>query len=230
MDDYAGGMTFAQEAARLARAAGDLPRQARAYIRMGSALRSQAKYAEARQYLEQALDLARKENLTKIEGSCLANLGIIVDLSGDSVASQSYFERFLELSRQAGDRIEESNALNNLLLHSAGRDHLSIESRAGLARTALAQHNLRRARAEVEPILEHLAKNSLESAAEPLRVHFICYQVLSAAGDPRSGEILQQAYVLMQERAAKLDENQRRTYLENVPVNRELASLIHAFG
>jgi predicted ATPase/class 3 adenylate cyclase len=113
-NNYEAAQATAREAARLAQEAGDTFRMAKAYMRIGSALRYQAKYAEARQIIGQALALAEKARFTEIERSCFSNLGVISDLSGDSPQAQAYLERFLELSRQAKDRADESTALNNL--------------------------------------------------------------------------------------------------------------------
>jgi hypothetical protein len=50
--------------------------------------------------------------------------------------------------------------------------------------------------------------------------------VLDAAGDPRAREVLEKGYAELQERAEKItDEALRRSFLENVPWNRELVKL-----
>jgi hypothetical protein len=50
--------------------------------------------------------------------------------------------------------------------------------------------------------------------------------VLGAAGDPRAREVLEIAYLQLQERAAKIEEEAlRRSFLENVPWNREIVKL-----
>jgi hypothetical protein len=50
--------------------------------------------------------------------------------------------------------------------------------------------------------------------------------VLQANQNPRVQEILEQAYNLIQERAATIeDETLHRSYLENVPENREILAL-----
>ena len=49
--------------------------------------------------------------------------------------------------------------------------------------------------------------------------------------DPRAHEVLEQAYHLLQERASWIDDEAlRRSYLENVPANREIAALYRAGG
>jgi hypothetical protein len=57
---------------------------------------------------------------------------------------------------------------------------------------------------------------------DPTRVTMTCYRILSAARDPRARQILEAGYHLLQEKAARLDESARSSFLENVPSNREL--------
>jgi hypothetical protein len=50
-----------------------------------------------------------------------------------------------------------------------------------------------------------------------------CYQVLVAAEDPRAQEVLEAGYNLLMDRAARIeDPTTRRSFLENVPANREI--------
>ena len=50
--------------------------------------------------------------------------------------------------------------------------------------------------------------------------------MLGVAGDPRTREVLEKGYAELQERAEKItDEALRRSFLENVPYNRELVKL-----
>jgi hypothetical protein len=59
-----------------------------------------------------------------------------------------------------------------------------------------------------------------------LRIYLTCYRVLQANADPRAEEILCTAHNLLQERAAKIDDEElRRSYLENVAAHREIVGL-----
>ena len=61
-------------------------------------------------------------------------------------------------------------------------------------------------------------------AIPPLEIHWACYRVLHAAGDPRAGEILKETHSLLREIAAKIDDERLcRSFLENVPAHREIA-------
>jgi len=96
---------------------------------------------------------------------------------------------------------------------------------AGLARLSLARGERTQALSHVEEILTHLETGNLDGALEPYRIYLTCYQVLSANQDPRARETLADAYNLLQERAENIaNESLRRSFLENVAVNREIIS------
>ena len=60
---------------------------------------------------------------------------------------------------------------------------------------------------------------------EGLSIYLTCYHVLRGTGDPRAATILETAYTMLRERAARIsDEANRRSYLENVPYHREIVA------
>jgi hypothetical protein len=102
-----------------------------------------------------------------------------------------------------------------------------MDSMAGLAQVALGRGNPFEAKVHVDEILSYLANHSLGYLywpPRPFRVYLTCYRVLEANGDPHAQDVLETAFELLQERAAKIsDETERRSYLENVAANREIA-------
>ena len=68
----------------------------------------------------------------------------------------------------------------------------------------------------------------LEGTDDPFWVSQICYRVLIATGDSRAPEILETAHALLQERAARIDdETLRRSFMESMPAHREI---VYAFA
>jgi hypothetical protein len=60
---------------------------------------------------------------------------------------------------------------------------------------------------------------------DPAHVYLTCVRVLEAAGDPRAQAVVEIAYAWLQERAAKIrDEESRVSFLRNVPANREIVA------
>jgi tetratricopeptide (TPR) repeat protein len=105
----------------------------------------------------------------------------------------------------------------------AGASAVTNDARAGLARVAMRQGDLKVAMTQVEAILDFLESRALDGAMEPLRVLLTCYRVLDAADDLRADGILETAHSLLMERAGTIqDETLRLSYLDNVEAHREI--------
>jgi hypothetical protein len=110
-----------------------------------------------------------------------------------------------------------------ILRREFGQSHMAMEPLAGLARVSLAQNDLAQAQTHVEEILGFLEDNTLDGTEEPFRVYLTCYRVLHANQDARAQVLLTSAHSLLQEQAAKIeDEALRRSFLENVAAHREI--------
>jgi hypothetical protein len=107
----------------------------------------------------------------------------------------------------------------------AGPPGMPAELRAGLARVHLIREVPAAAMKEVEEILDYLQTSHIHGTAEPPRIYFTCYQVLTAVGDTRAAPVLDEAYRFLMDRAGMIDEaSLRRSYLEAVDVNRRIVS------
>jgi tetratricopeptide (TPR) repeat protein len=141
----------------------------------------------------------------RLEADGLSQLGFIRAEQGDYDEGRAYYKQALCIYRELGDRGEAMVCL------------------AGLAHISLTQGNLAAAQDHVEEILSYLETGSLGFMLGPFRVCLTSYRVLRANGDPRADDVLQRAHALLQERAAKIsDEEERRSYLENVAAHREI--------
>ena len=105
---------------------------------------------------------------------------------------------------------------------------LLLSAWEGLARYHLARGPLEQAKEYANLILDYLDS---EDSAQPdvedrLMILLTCYQVLHASREPRAPDVLERAHTLLQERAAKISKEEwRRSFLHNVPWNREIISL-----
>jgi hypothetical protein len=79
----------------------------------------------------------------------------------------------------------------------------------------------------LDNVLAYLTEQpDLAGAERPFFVYLSCYQALHAQHDVRAVAILEQAYQLLQTQAADLDDPEfQRSFLENVPENREVVRL-----
>jgi tetratricopeptide (TPR) repeat protein len=170
----------------------------------------------ARDYASHATAIHRRTGYDYRTATDLTRLGHALAALGETHEAAAAYQEALDLRREMGQR------------------HLAPEPLAGLARVALGQENPKRALAYVHEILCHLATGgpstgsgcNIDGTDEPLRIYLTCYHVLHTNTDPRADEILQAAHSLLQERAAKIDDEElRRSYRENVTAHREIVEL-----
>lgn len=163
----------------------------------------------ARHYFNKALQLTRQHTIPYWEYVVLIDLGYtIVDLDGDQAAT--CFEQAIRL----GEPWQKYSTL--------------ARAYVGLAKVALGHNQPQQATAAVERALFYWNKGRT-SHAEPRHFYWHCYEVLHALGNPLSQTILQQGCTLLLKTADTLtDPVLRRSFLENVPINRALLTSVAA--
>jgi adenylate cyclase len=166
-------------------------------------------YGRTRECAEQVVSLARELGYGDLEGQALAALGDLYQELGDPAVARDYYEQALAVIRRlemTGQRV--------------------FPALAGLAEASLALGQAAQAQAHLAEILAHLEQHgALRGTWDPFRVYLACYHVLRANGDPRAASILAAGHRLLQEQAGRIpDEALRRSFLENVAENRELAA------
>jgi len=241
---YAEGESLCWQVLRFARESGERGREGVALLIMGLIRYHQGDYAEVRTFLEQARQSSRDSGEGWVQSASLVVLSLVSYVQGDDEAARDHAQQALKtvpaewhlgegnsslvlghalagLGDGAGATAAYHQALDSY--HRAGHVNPPNEVRAGLARVALAQGDTAQALEHVEPILDHLKSHTLNGTYEPFRIRLTCYRVLKVNEDTRAGEVLRTAYNLLQERAARIeDERLRRSFLEAVPWHREL--------
>lgn len=214
---------------------------------LGCVFGDQGDYAKARAYLEKAIHLHQQVDDPRPEYYLRSYLGLVCHQEGENELARQHALWTAEKAAEIGHCHAEALAQTCLgyayvglgrlaeatdayqralgLYRKMERHHQATESLAGLARVSQVQGNLAQAQARVEEILAHLETGSLDDTVEPFRIYLTCYRVLEASADPRAQGILTTAHAELQERAAKItDEELRHSFLENVPANREIVA------
>jgi hypothetical protein len=108
----------------------------------------------------------------------------------------------------------------------------SMEARAGLARCALAEGRPGEALEHIQPVWEHLAEQAEAGMEFPVWAYLTCARVFRAAGSPEeSRRAVAAGYRQLMERASRISEPAwRRSFLENVPENREIVAMWQEAG
>jgi tetratricopeptide (TPR) repeat protein len=243
--NYAEAERWFNETLHITGEIGDHRGEARALGNLGLVYAEYGNYAEAMVYFERSLDI--RTAIDDREGMCgqLSNLSLLFHHQGDGEAAWEYGQRALGVAQEIGSRRWQGYALANLgrVLEGIGRlaeatdayrqsltlrrelyqHQLTMDSLAGLARVCLSRGDLNQAQVHVEEILSYLEGDNLEGIEEPFSVYLTCYRVLRASQDARAEIVLNTAHRLLQERAARIsDEDLRRLFLENVAVHREI--------
>lgn len=161
----------------------------------------------ARQDAAQCLQLACDAGLAQLQGLAHRELGDASRQEGDHAAARAHYTQALQL------------------LAALGLPGLTLGALAGLAWTELAQGRIGEAQnraAEILALLDGGYRPGVDD--KHFLIYLTCYQVLTAARDPRAAELLTRAHSLLQEFAANApDEETRHSFLENVAENREIA-------
>ena len=245
--NYREAFALYQQALHLDREMGDRQDEAHKLGNLGYLSLLLGDQAGARAFYEDSLRLSRAIGDRDAELYAARGLCLLLHQSGDNLAAFQHGQQALEIARAISDAGEQAIVWTYLghaqialgkvpeaskayeqalqLRQADSADDPALEIRAGLARLALRQGDVNEAMAQVEAILPYLPTGRLADADERFRVHLTCYQVLLANDDRRTQAVLAAAVEQLQAQADKLDPEQRRTFLENVPVHRELLAL-----
>jgi len=239
------GKGYCEQALRIQREIGDRHGESLSLRLLGLRLHMLGIHSTAKSYYEESLQLHSVTGHRRTEAGTLRAMGLLLRDVGSATDALEHCQAALRIVRDTNDRSGQASALTGLgsVLSTLGqldearkayRDALALRRElsqhwevsvvlAGLAHVAMAEGETEQALAHVEEILVYLETHTLECVAQPMEVYLACYRVLRANADPRADEVLEEGYHFLQARAAKIsDEEERRSFLENVAANREL--------
>jgi len=217
------------------------------WVHVGDLLVALGAYSAAQQEYRQGLAPAQARHIPYWESWLHASYGRLHCLCGDSAAAQTACQLALQMAQSAGNhfviqraQINLGHALANLGDFTAAGDcyqqaitlqkganwfSCPTDAYAGLAALCLAQNEATAAVPHAEAALALFAQYGLAAAYEPFAVYWTCVRVLQAVGDPRARTVLGIAYQMLQKIANQLEDDRlRRSFLENVVVNRNLVA------
>lgn len=202
-------------------------------------------YTQATAYYEEALALRRSLGDRPYESLILANLGLVAANRQDFQRAANHCRAALAISQELGERATTAYAQTCLgyavaglgwqaeavelfkqaiqLRKTLGQSDQMLEPLAGLAAVYLNQDQPRQALTFVEQILPQLKRLTMAAIVDPMRILWICYQVLATNHDLRATDVLTTAFAAIESRAAKIpDERLRKYYCENVVIHRQI--------
>jgi tetratricopeptide (TPR) repeat protein len=257
--DYVAAQESYEQALALSRAIGWRHREANLLNTLGNNYFDLGDYPSARAYLEQARQACQEIGFRRGEAISWDLLGLAHAILGEGPIARQQLEQALVIKREIANRSSEGYSLSHLgfALHRAGAlqeaaDHyaqalqlrrelgqqaLAADDLAGLARTSLDRGRRAEALALAKEVLTWLAENGHDGVEYPVLIYLTCYRVLQAAADDdptlagQARTTLEAGCRLLHERAGRIqDKALRRSFLENVPFNRDLLAACQSAG
>jgi predicted ATPase len=211
LGDYAAAREVFERGLGMARRLGALKMELCILEGLGRTLFHLGELDAARERLADAMARSSPATAVVHQGYCLTTLGYVAERAGDRDAAAAYYHAALSWWATSGHC---SDAI--------------VEPRCGLARVALAAGKIGEARDQVEQVLPYLAGAALQDALEPMWVHWSCYTILHAAGDPRAAAVLAHAHDQLLRQARQLHTPALRNgFLTNVLAHRAICAARH---
>ncbi len=225
---------------------GDREGRARILTNLSSLYMDMGNYAMSETYSKAALDLCREIDVPFGECFNLINLSLTAYFLEDAAQAEQYSQEAVTLASKIGSQFLRALALKDrgfLLLnqqkwaeaeeaYQASLEPLAhtdqaLESHAGLAWLALNRGEETAVTSHITPIITHLqAGQTVDGTSRPFFILLLTYKALSWLNDPYAAAVLAQAYGRLTAWANQITDAERRTsFLEDVPVNQEIAAL-----
>lgn len=245
--DYSSARQHYQQALEIHQATGNTHAQSGILNNLGALYWDLGRYAEAREAYRHALTLYRESGNRQAAGETLANLSLLELRLGNPQAALPLAQEALRASEECHDPTNLANTCSYLgkiqttlrcwdeaehwyrraLTLRQALPHLGrqLELTAELAYLTHKRGDAPQALREIEPVLAALDDAlALSGAEEPYQVYWACYEILHANGDERAPTLLETARQRLHTHAASIsDPELRRSFLENVPIHRQIA-------
>jgi len=236
-----------RQALRIHREEGDREGEAIAGSNVGGVLMGFGMFDEAGFHLNESLELMRMVGNRQGESYALITLSELALRQGDPALALDRARAALEIAQAAQDPEGESFAWMRLadaqlaLGHDTvaaqafgrvrdtqcggGHLDLAIQACGGLARIALGQGDVARARSHAEEIVRFLAQHGGYDGTGRFATAWVAIRALQAAGDPRASSLLAAAHTALQAKAATIgDATLREKYLTQIAEHREIVA------
>ncbi len=216
-------------------------------VRRGLLAITLGQYPAAQQALEVTLEISRRIQDRSLELAVLAFLSWLHCLRGSLPEARKYIQRaqavmqtlkyfsmepqiwWIEglVSEAEGQRRQAGIAYQRALQTARvyKMPMLTLDPLAGLVRIALAEGNGTEAAQFGKEIMALRQDGVLAGANDSFSVELSCYRALKVVDDPKAGQLLVEACERLQLWADRIEDPElRRSFLEDVAVNRELGS------
>jgi predicted ATPase/class 3 adenylate cyclase len=250
--DYEPALGFLQQALTISRETGSLFDEEVALSSVAESELSLGRLDEAYEHNSQALRLARTLEDREGEAVSLTNFGLLSAYRGELEQARQLLLQAMEKHQAIGYRRGEASVLHYLglvalwgekaelakeslqraltLRQEIGEEGNAQVTRAWLAAAHQAEKESQLAQQHIQKVLEQIGVQGYGGDDPEQEVWWAAYQVWQASGEnDQAQHALERAYQLVQEQAGRIqDASLRRSFLEQVPVIREIAKAYEA--
>jgi tetratricopeptide (TPR) repeat protein len=205
-------------------------------------------YEQAKDHTLKSLEISRRQgnkvneiNTLSVYATILGRLGQIEEaekLYQTAIAAQKALKlnSFLSFSLldwgdfqlRTGRLVEAEITFDEAITINGDIPHLRVTSQAKQAMVYLAQGKSRAALTLADKVWQALEPTGGKDLPLPVNTMYACYSIFQACDDDRAGAALQMAADVLKQTAAEIeDPEMRTTFLNNVPVNRQLQAALH---
>ena len=236
-----------QEALRIYSQINYRTKLSRAHNNLAETLALLGAYLPALDHARKSLALSRQQNdkvneanTQTVYATCLVRLGQIEEaerqyhaaITAQKALNLSFALRFALLDwggflMRNGRSAEAAVTFAEALTINQDLEHLRLTTQAKLAQVYLALGKSAAALALANEVWQAVEPTGGSGLPFPIHTMVECYTVFQACGDVRAGDALQMAAAVMERTAVAIDDlEMRASFLNNVPVNRQLQAAI----
>lgn len=246
LGDYARAIACCEEALELVRIVGNRAIEANVVNNLGAMYHALGYLDEAESYHATALRQAQLLNSKLVESMANGNLSLVLQDKGEFEKAELYSRSAQQIDQEINDKHGEGYSLTSLayalasqarfqeaeeahnkafnLRQTLGLDALTIDNLAGLAFITLKQGHDEKAQHYAEQVMQWIEQHGVDGIEYPIRAYLTVSTVFDSAGKKEEARaILEEAHTYLLEKAEKIsDLDARRSFLENVPLHKEL--------
>ena len=204
-------------------------------------------YEQAREHTLKSLEISRQQNHKVNEANTLSLSAVVMNRLGQTESAEKQYQaaiasqKALKLSfslrfslldwgmfqYQQGRLAEAEITFAEAINLNADTPHLRVTSQAKQAMIYLAQGKSQAALALADKVWQAIEPGGGKGLPFPINTMYECYSIFQACGDDRAGAALHLAADVLKRTAAGIDDPEMRTsFLNNVPVNRQLQAAL----
>ncbi|MCB0155101.1 MAG: tetratricopeptide repeat protein [Anaerolineae bacterium] len=200
-------------------------------------------YEQAKAHTLKSLEIFRQQNRKIYEANTLSLYALIMDRLGHIEAAEKQYPAAIAtlkalkasfsltfslldwgMFQYHQGRLDEAELiLDEAIILNDDIHHIGLTAQAKQALVYLAQRKREAALALADKVWQEIEPTAGKGLPFPVNTIYECYAIFQACGDDRAGAALQLAADVLKRTAAGIDDPAMRTsFLNNVPVNRQL--------